>query len=46
MSKELDTRYVDEFIARGSQSILERRFIIKYLHDKGYHLVDLKKLPF
>ena len=45
MSDELDTSYVEELVARGPQSALERRLIIEYLRDKGYQLQDLKGLP-
>lgn len=46
MTKELGIKNLDELIARGSQSILERRYIIEFLHEKGYQLADLKNLPF
>lgn len=45
MSEEFDPKYVDEYITKGPQSVLERRFIKEYLHDKGYRLEELKKLP-
>ena len=45
MSEEFDPKYVDEYITKGPQSVLERRFIKEYLHDKGYLLEELKKLP-
>ena len=45
MSEELDPKFVDECMTKGPQSVLERRFIKEYLHDKGYRLEELKKLP-
>lgn len=45
MSEEFDPKYVDECLTRGPQSVLERRFIIEYLQDKGYRLELLKMLP-
>ena len=46
MSKELSARNLDELITHGSQSILERRYIIEFLYEKGYQLADLKSFPF
>ena len=46
MSNELGASNFNELITKGSQSILEKRFIIEYLHDKGYQLADLKSHPF
>ena len=45
MSEEFDPKYVDEVFSEGPQSVLERRLIKEYLHDKGYRLEELKKLP-
>ena len=45
MPEELETSNLDELLPRGSQSTLERSFIKDYLHDKGYQLEDLKRLP-
>jgi hypothetical protein len=45
MSEELDIRYVDESVAGGPQSTLERRLIREYLQDKGYSLEDLRRMP-
>jgi hypothetical protein len=45
MPEELETRYPDDLLPIGPQSALERRFIKEYLHNKGYQLEDLKKLP-
>ena len=45
MAEEKGSKYVDELLSKGSQSALERRFIKDYLHDKGYQLEDLKRLP-
>ena len=45
MSEEFDPKYIGEVIAERPQSVLERRIIKEYLHDKGYRLEELKKLP-
>ena len=45
MPEELGTNNVDELLPKGPQSTLERRFIKEYLHEKGYQLEDLKRLP-
>jgi hypothetical protein len=45
MSEELDTKYSDVSLTGGPQSILERRLIREYLHNEGYSLEDLRKLP-
>ena len=45
MPEESETRYADEQIPKGPQSALERRFIKEYLHEKGYQLEELNKLP-
>jgi hypothetical protein len=45
MSEEFDPNNVDEKLAQGPQSSLEKRFIDAYLHGKGYRFEDLKKLP-
>ena len=36
---------IDECVSEGPMSALERKFIKKYLHDKGYRLEDLQGLP-
>ena len=45
MPEELGPKYADEFLPKGPQSALERRFIKEYLREKGYQLEDLKRLP-
>jgi len=45
MPEESGTSNVDGVLPEGPQSALERRFIKEYLHEKGYQLEDLKKLP-
>ena len=45
MPDELETRYPDDLLPKGPQSALERRFVKEYLHNKGYQLEDLKRLP-
>ena len=34
-----------EYLAKGPQSALEKKFIKEYLRDKGYRLEDLRGLP-
>jgi hypothetical protein len=45
MSEIFDPKHIDECVADGPQSVLERLFIREYLQDKGYRLEDLKRLP-
>jgi hypothetical protein len=45
MPQELEHIYMDELLSRGSQSTLERRFIMEYLQNNGYQFEDLKKMP-
>lgn len=45
MPEEIGTNNVDKLLPIGPQSALERRFIKEYLHEKGYLLEDLKRLP-
>lgn len=45
MSENPESGYIDENVADGPQSALERRLIKEYLRNKGYRIVDLRKLP-
>jgi hypothetical protein len=45
MPEELESRYPEDLFPKGPQSALEKRFIKRYLHNKGYQLEDLKKIP-
>jgi hypothetical protein len=45
MSENPESGYIDENVAEGPQSALERRLIKEYLRNKGYRIVDLRKLP-
>jgi DNA-binding transcriptional MerR regulator len=45
MSEDIDPKYIDEVVAKGPQSALERLFIEEYLREKGYCIEELKELP-
>jgi hypothetical protein len=45
MSVEFDPECLDEVLAGGTQAALERRFIEEFLHEKGYRIEELTKLP-
>ena len=45
MAEKTGSRYADKLLSKGAKSSLERRLIKEYLHDKGYQLEDLKRLP-
>ncbi|MFN2177457.1 MAG: hypothetical protein ACK2UM_19670 [Anaerolineales bacterium] len=45
MSEEFDKKIFGKYIAEVGQTPLEIHFIIDYLHEKGYLLRELKKLP-
>ena len=45
MPQGQEHNYMDELLSKGSQSTLERRFIMEYLRNNGYQFEDLKKMP-
>lgn len=45
MSPKNISKSVEECLSEGPQSALERRFLREYLHEKGYRMEDLSKLP-
>ena len=36
---------LNAYLSEGPQAALEKRFIIEYLHDKGYRWEELADLP-
>ena len=36
---------VDRCVAEGPETALERQLVADFLHEKGYRLEDLRKLP-
>ena len=42
---EIDERKLDQRLAEGPQTALERKYMEEYLEGKGHRLEDLAKLP-